>query len=327
MTLAVECRVVVKPRAAAVMDFQPRAEQDHQTTPTRIVNAMTVDVEDYFQVSAFEQYISRESWSKLPCRVEQNMDRILALFSDQGVKATFFTLGWIARRYPKIVSSIVEQGHELASHGWDHVRVTDQNSRQFAEDVRQTKCLLEDLGGVEVKGYRAPTYSINRSNLWAHDVLVEQGYQYSSSIVPMSHDLYGIPDAPRFAHKREGSDILEVPISTISLFGKNYSCGGGGWFRLYPYRVSRWAINHVNSVEQEPCVFYFHPWEFDPGQPRQAHLDLRTKFRHYLNLSKMEARISQLLTDFRWDKMNQVYFQHITKPSVAMTCDKFAAQS
>jgi len=276
------------------------------TTPT-VTNAITVDVEDYFQVSAFEQYVERDSWDNLPGRVEQSMDRILALFDEKQVKGTFFTLGWIAERYPEMVKRIVAEGHELASHGWEHVRVTEQDQNTFAQDVRRTKALLEDLCGQQIKGYRAATYSINKTNLWAHDVLANEGYEYSSSIVPIKHDFYGIPDAPRFAHRRDGNGLMEVPISTVSLLGRNYSCGGGGWFRLYPYQLSKWAINRVNQLEKESCVFYFHPWEIDPAQPRQANLDRKTQFRHYLNLDKMEERVAMLLSDFRWGRMDEIF--------------------
>ncbi len=272
-----------------------------------LVNAMTVDVEDYFQVSAFESYVDRKDWCTFKLRVEKNTDRILDMFSASDVKATFFVLGWVAKRYPGMVERIVAEGHELASHGWDHVRVVNHTREQFSADVRRTMHLLEDMSGVQVKGYRAPSYSINASNDWAHDALQEAGYLYSSSIAPIKHDLYGIPDAPRFAHRRGSKGILEVPVSTVVIAGRNVPCGGGGWFRLYPYALSRWAINQVNSVEKQSSVFYFHPWEIDPGQPRQAGIDRRTRFRHYINLASMESKVNALLHDFSWNRMDRIF--------------------
>ena len=273
-----------------------------------IRNAMTVDVEDYFQVSAFEGHIDRAQWDTLPCRVEVNTDRILALFAMAGVKATFFTLGWVAERYPALIRRIVDGGHELASHGYSHVRVTQQQPAEFRADVEKTKKLLEDIGGVAVKGYRAPSYSIGAGNLWALDELAEAGYRYSSSIYPVRHDLYGMPEAPRFAFRPRGeAGILEVPITTLRLGSRNLPCGGGGFFRLYPYAVSRWALRHVNQSEGQSGMFYFHPWEIDVGQPRQAGLGMKTRFRHYLNLGRMESRLRALLDDFNWDRMDRIF--------------------
>ena len=273
-----------------------------------ICNAMTVDVEDYFQVSAFEGHIDRAQWDTLPCRVESNTDRILALFEAAGVKATFFTLGWVAERYPALIRRIVDGGHELASHGYFHVRVTQQQPAEFRADVEKTKKLLEDIGGVVVKGYRAPSYSIGAGNLWALDELSDAGYLYSSSIYPVKHDLYGMPEAPRFAFRPRGeAGILEVPITTLRLGSRNLPCGGGGFFRLYPYAVSRGALRHVNRREGQSGMFYFHPWEIDPGQPRQPGLGLKTRFRHYLNLGRMESRLRALLDDFDWDRMDRIF--------------------
>jgi len=269
---------------------------------------MTVDVEDYFQVSAFEGHIDRAQWDTLSCRVEVNTDRILALFDAAGVKATFFTLGWVAERYPALIRRIVEGGHELASHGYAHVRVTQQQPAEFRADVEKTKYLLEDIGGVEVRGYRAASYSIGAGNLWALDELGEAGYRYSSSIYPVRHDLYGMPEAPRFAFRPRGeASILEVPITTLRVAGKNLPCGGGGFFRLYPYAVSRWALRRINDGEGQSGMFYFHPWEIDPAQPRQTGLDLKTRTRHYLNLGRMESRLQALLGDFAWDRMDRVF--------------------
>lgn len=275
----------------------------------QIQNAMTVDVEDYFQVSAFERYIDRGDWDRQECRVERNVDRILALFADHGVKATFFTLGWVAERYPALVRRMVEQGHELASHGMSHVRVTQQNRAEFKQDVTRTKALLEDVSGQEVIGYRAASYSIGADNLWALDVLKETGHLYSSSIYPIKHDLYGMPDAPRFAFRPVDGDFVEFPVTTVRIGNKNLPCGGGGWFRLVPYAGMRWAMQRVNEVDQESVIFYFHPWEIDPEQPRQQGIDAKTRFRHYLNLTRMEKRLSRLLGDFAWGRMDQVLFE------------------
>lgn len=271
-------------------------------------NAMTVDVEDYFQVSAFEKHIDRADWDRLPHRVEQNTHRILDLFNEHDVKATFFTLGWVAERYPDLIKRMVKEGHELASHGYSHVRVTQQTPAEFRADVIKTKMLLEDLSGVVIKGYRAASYSINESNMWALKILEETGHLYSSSIYPVKHDLYGVPDAPRFSFRPHGdSGILEIPITTIELFGKKLPCGGGGFFRLYPYPFSRWAINRINQQDGQSGIFYFHPWEIDVDQPQQRNIGMRTRFRHYLNLGKMHNRLSRLLHDFAWDRMDKVF--------------------
>ncbi|MDZ7803463.1 XrtA system polysaccharide deacetylase [Thiohalophilus sp.] len=274
----------------------------------RIKNAMTVDVEDYFQVSAFEPHIARKDWESLPCRVENNIERILALFEQKGIKATFFVLGWMAERYPHMVRQIHAQGHEVASHGYQHVRVVNQTPETFREDIIRTRALLEDTIGVPVIGYRAASYSIGRDNLWALDELQETGHQYSSSIYPIEHDLYGMPEASRFAFRhRDGQGLLEIPVTTVRIGQRNYPCGGGGYFRLFPYALSRWAIDRVNRHDGESAVFYFHPWEIDPQQPRQKGIGLKTRFRHYLNLSRMEGRLSRLLDDFQWDRMDRIF--------------------
>ena len=276
---------------------------------TEPVNAMTVDVEDYFQVSAFEAHVDKQQWDKIPMRVEKNVDRILALFDAHNTKATFFTLGWVAQRHPDMVRRIVDQGHELASHGWEHIRVTQQTPEQFREDVARTKSLLEDLSGTLVTGYRAASYSINSSNIWALDELANAGYLYSSSIVPIKHDLYGMPEAPRFSFEAAQGRLLEVPITTLPLMGRNINCGGGGWFRLFPYAFSRWALRKVNTEESQSGIFYFHPWEIDPDQPKLEGLAFKTRFRHYLNLSRMENRLKNLLQDFSWDRMDNIFLQ------------------
>jgi len=272
------------------------------------INAMTVDVEDYFQVSAFESYIAKEQWNTLPHRVERNTHKVLDLFKEKNIKATFFTLGWVAERYPDLIKRIVMDGHELACHGYEHIRVTEQTPEQFSNDVSKSKKLLEDLSGKEVKGYRAASYSIGANNLWALNVLQEVGFKYSSSIYPVKHDLYGIPDAPRFIYEPiENHNFKEIPITTVRFGDKNLPCGGGGFFRFYPYALSKWAFNRVNNQENESAIFYFHPWEIDPEQPRQHGLSLKTRTRHYLNLNRMENRIKRLLTDFKWDTMENVF--------------------
>ena len=271
-----------------------------------MTNAMTVDVEDYFQVSAFENHISRNKWDSMPVRVDKNTNRILDLFAEHDTKATFFTLGWVAERYPELVKRICAEGHELASHGMSHLRVTSQTRDAFRQDIDGAKKLLEDLSGLQVKGYRAPSYSIGKANLWAHEELEEAGYVYSSSIYPVHHDLYGFPQAPRHMFRcRE--KLLEIPITTLPVGKHNLPIGGGGYFRLYPYKFSQWAIRSVNENEKRPAIFYFHPWEIDPGQPRQKGAGLKSTFRHYLNLSKTEQRITRLLKDFNWGRMDHVY--------------------
>jgi polysaccharide deacetylase family protein (PEP-CTERM system associated) len=274
----------------------------------RIRNAMTCDVEDYFQVSAFAPYIDRASWPERECRVEANMDRILALYERHGVRATFFTLGWIAERYPNVVRRIVAGGHELASHGYGHLRASDQTRAEFANDIRSSKALLEDIGGQEVLGYRAPSFSIGRDNLWALDELLDAGYRYSSSIYPVVHDHYGMPEAPRFAFYPNGTDgLLEVPITTVQLMGRNLPAGGGGYFRLLPYALSRWMMAKVNADDRQPALFYFHPWEIDPGQPRPEGIGAKARFRHYINIDRMEQRIEALARDFAWDRMDRIF--------------------
>ena len=271
-----------------------------------LTNALTVDVEDYFQVSALAPHFDRGTWDAQPCRVERNVQRLLALFNETGARATFFTLGWIAERYPQLVRDIVAGGHELASHGYGHQRASEQSREVFGDDVRRAKALLEDLGGRPVQGYRAPSFSIGMGNLWAFDVLLEAGYRYSSSVYPVRHDHYGMPDAPRFPYESRPG-LLEIPITTTRLLGRNLPAGGGGYFRLAPYEVSRWALRRVNELDQRPAIFYFHPWEIDPDQPRVHEASLKTRFRHYVNLHKTESRLGQLLRDFRWGRVDEVF--------------------
>ncbi|MBB3117055.1 XrtA system polysaccharide deacetylase [Pseudoduganella violacea] len=273
-----------------------------------IRNAMTIDVEDYFQVSAFAPHIAREAWPSLECRVEANIDRILGILDAGQAKATFFTLGWIAERYPAMVRRIVAGGHELASHGYGHLRASDQDRAQFMQDISSSKAILEDIGGQAVLGYRAPSFSIGPGNLWALDALHEAGYRYSSSIYPIQHDHYGMPDAPRFAFYPNGKDgLLEVPITTVRLMQRNLPAGGGGYFRLLPYALSRRMMRRVNREDGQAAIFYFHPWEIDPQQPRPEGLGLKTRFRHYVNLGRMDQRIQALTRDFAWDRMDRIF--------------------
>jgi len=272
----------------------------------RISNALTVDVEDYFQVWALSPHIDRNDWDRMPCRIERNVDQILRLLSESNGKATFFTLGWIADRYPRLVRDIVSNGHELASHGYAHLRASEQTEEAFAADIRRAKGVLEDASGMAVHGYRAPSFSIGRTNLWAFDSLVEAGYRYSSSVYPVQSDHYGMPEAPRFPF-RVRDRLLEIPVTTTRLLGRNFPAGGGGYFRLAPYSVSRWAIERVNRVDRRPAIFYMHPWEIDPGQPRIDGVSLKTRFRHYLNLDRTETRLKSLLQDFHWDRIDRVF--------------------
>jgi len=272
---------------------------------------MTVDVEDWFQVSVFEGHISRDDWDTLESRVQLNTDRLLALFAERGVKATFFVLGWVAERYPALLRRIVDAGHEVGSHGFSHVRATQQTPAAFLEDVTRTKALLEDTCATPVRGYRAASFSIGRDNLWALDTIREAGYLYSSSIYPVRHDLYGMPEAPRFAFRCPRTGLLEVPISTLPILGRNLPCGGGGYFRLLPYAYFRWALARVNQREGRSAVFYTHPWEIDPGQPRQSGLALKSRFRHYTNLGRTEARLARLLGDFSWGRMDEIFLDGV----------------
>ncbi len=270
------------------------------------LNALTVDVEDYFQVSSLARHFPRSSWEDVPCRIERNMNRILDLFDECEARATFFTLGWIAERYPRVVREIAERGHELASHGYNHQRASAQTPDCFKSDVELAKVVLEDVAGVEVRGYRAPSFSIGEDNLWAHDCLAEAGYRYSSSIYPVAHDHYGMPDAPRFPFRLD-CGLVEIPVTTVRWLGRNWPAGGGGYFRLLPYGVSRWGIARVNREDARPAIFYFHPWEIDPGQPRVTAVDSKTRFRHYVNLERTEGRLRQLLQDFAWGRVDEAF--------------------
>jgi polysaccharide deacetylase family protein (PEP-CTERM system associated) len=271
-------------------------------------NALTIDVEDYFHVSAMTPYVARSDWERHDCRVEQNVERILAMLEEAGAHATFFTLGWVAERYPQLVRRVVDGGHELASHGFAHKRASEQSPEAFFSDIQLAKIVLEDIAGVEVRGYRAPSFSIGPDNAWAFECIERAGYRYSSSVYPVRHDHYGTPDAPRFTHDvREG--LLEVPVTTMRLFGRNWPAGGGGYFRLMPYAMSRWLLRRVNRVDQQPAIFYFHPWEIDDEQPRVPGIDARTRFRHYLNLHRTEHRLRKLLFDFEWGRVDEVLLE------------------
>lgn len=275
-------------------------------------NAMTIDVEDYFQVSAFDGHIARADWERWPARVEHNVERILELLDRHHVLATFFTLGWIAARHPALVRKVAAAGHEIASHGYAHQRVSDLSRQAFAADIVRSKHLLEDLCGQPVTGYRAPSFSIGAGNLWALESLHQAGYRYSSSIYPIRHDHYGMPDSPRFAwHPRGRAGVLELPLSTVRLGGRQWPAAGGGYFRLLPYAASRWALRQVNFRDGQAGIFYFHPWELDPGQPRPRGLGARTRFRHYLNLHRTAARLERLLQDFRWGRIDDIFLEPI----------------
>lgn len=271
------------------------------------VHAMTCDVEDYFQVSAFDGLFPSSRWSDIECRIPRNVDRALQLFSDHGARCTFFTLGWVAENFPEVVRRIVDNGHEIASHGMVHERVWSQSPERFRQDAAASKRLLEDTSGQEVSGYRAASWSIDTRTPWAHDILGEIGYEYSSSIYPVSHDTYGIPSARRHPHRVENGGIKEFPASTARIGGRNVPIAGGGYFRLFPLFLSRHFIKRHQDVESYPYVFYFHPWELDPGQPRVKAASAKARFRHYLNLENFEHRLKAILEDYQWDRMDALW--------------------
>lgn len=293
----------------------------------KLVNALSVDVEDYFQVSAFERCVERSAWDGYPLRVEQNTRVILALLEQRGVRATFFVLGWVAQRCPGLVLEIHRAGHEIACHGYGHQRVVTLSREAFRDDIRRSKGLLEDITGEAVAGYRAPSYSISLETPWAFDELVRAGFSYDSSVFPIRHDFYGIADWPRFpfslgrdaqgvwapvpegtagAAEVAGERLLEFPITTLELFGRRAPIAGGGYFRLFPYRFTRWGLNRINELERRPFIFYLHPWELDPGQPRMENAALKSRLRHYLNLGKTRDRLARLLDDFRFAAVRDV---------------------
>ena len=275
-----------------------------------IVNALTIDVEDYFQVSAFAPHIRRSEWDTMECRVERNVERILALLAEANASATFFTLGWIAERYPGLIRRIADGGHEIASHGFAHERASAQPPKEFLADIGLAKAIIEDVTGRDVRGYRAPSFSVGASNAWAFDAISEAGYRYSSSIYPIRHDHYGMPDAPRFAHEvRPG--LLEIPVATVRVLRSNWPAGGGGYFRLLPYSLSRWSIRRINARDRQPAMFYFHPWELDPDQPRVRGTNAKTRFRHYVNLHRTAPRLTRLFRDFRWSRVDRVFLSGV----------------
>ena len=275
-----------------------------------VLNAMTVDVEDFFHVSAFESVISPEQWKDYQPRVDKNTRTLLDMFAKHKVKSTFFVLGWVAERYPELIKEIHAQGHEVASHGYAHRRATEQTREEFTADVTRSKNHLEDLLGEELTGYRAPSFSIGYDNEWAFEVLADLGFQYSSSTYPVKHDLYGTPDWPRFAYMRK-EGIIEIPIPTHKVMGRQTPIGGGGYFRLYPYTLTKSLISGYLKKEKQPYSFYFHPWEIDADQPRMVNAPLKSKFRHYVNLNKTQGKLERLLNDFSWGTMKDVY--NITK--------------
>ena len=272
------------------------------------MNALTFDIEEYFQVSAFEGVIDRSEWDNWESRVEFATNRILDLLAENFTKATFFTLGLIAEKHPQLIQRIVAEGHELGCHGYQHIRITEQTPEEFRADIKHAKAVLEDVSGVRLEGYRAASFSINKTNFWAFGEIAQAGFAYSSSVYPVKHDLYGIPDAPRIPYRPVADvDLVEIPVSTVRLFGRNLPAGGGGYFRLYPYAVTKRLLHAVQNKDGMSANMYFHPWEFDPDQPRPEGVSAKTQFRHYLNQDKSLDRLSRLLRDFSWSTMRDVY--------------------
>lgn len=271
------------------------------------LNALTVDVEDYFQVAAFEKTVSKEQWENFPRRFSDNTEKLLNLFAEYSYKATFFVLGWIAERDPKLIRRIAEAGHEIASHGYDHQLVYRSDEKKFREDIRRTKELLQKITGRAIFGYRAPSWSLTARTPWAHRVLVEEGYRYDSSVFPIRHDLHGSPGARRDIHRieTEAGTIIEFPPAVLRLFGHNFPTGGGGFFRLYPYGLTRFMLRAINARER-PFTFYIHPWEIDPEQPRIPDASWKSRFRHYVNLKRTESKLRRLLADFQFATMQEV---------------------
>jgi polysaccharide deacetylase family protein (PEP-CTERM system associated) len=270
-------------------------------------NALSIDVEDWFHVGAFEKVISRDNWRSLECRVERNTDALLQMFDDADIKATFFTLGWVAERCPQLMRRIAAEGHELGNHGSEHDRVFTFTPEQFAADIDRARKAIEDASGALVTGYRAPSFSIDQRTPWAHEVLADQGYAYSSSVAPVKHDHYGWAEAPRFAFRPvASSDLIEIPVTTAVFAGKRLAAGGGGFFRMLPYAFSRWAVRQVNGEDKRPAIIYFHPWEIDPGQPRVAKAPIKSKLRHYSRLKAMAPKLKRLMRDFQWGRLDAI---------------------
>lgn len=275
----------------------------------RRLNAMSVDVEDYFHVHAFADLIDRSSWDDFPARVETNTYRLLNLMADMRASGTFFMLGWVADRFPKLVQAIVADGHELASHGHAHQTIQCQDRTQFRQDVRRSKAILEDISGISVRGYRAPSFSIRQDTWWAYDILEEEGYVYSSSVYPISHDHYGMPEASRVPFYPRQTNFLEIPLTTVRVLRRNWPAAGGGYFRLLPYGASAWSMRRVHKADGIPCVFYCHPWEVDPDQPRIRQARFKSRMRHYLNIERMHARLERLMRDFAWGRIDEVFLK------------------
>lgn len=289
-----------------MQDVQPESfvAADRENAP---LNAMSVDIEDWFQVGAFETVIDRADWDGLECRAESNTDRVLEIFDNADVKATFFTLGWVAERYPDLIRRIVDAGHELASHGYDHKRVFTLSEEEFASDLQRTRTILQEISGQTITGYRAPSFSIDKRTPWAHQILAEQGYKYSSSVAPINHDHYGWAESPRFAWKPvAGSDLIELPVTTVSALGRNLAAGGGGFFRLLPYPIYDWAIRRLHRNDGRGAIFYFHPWEIDPDQPRVPGASVKSRLRHYSQLSAMKGKLEHVLKDHHWGRVDEL---------------------
>jgi len=279
------------------------------------VNAMTVDVEDYFHVQAFAGVISPTDWECYPSRVERNTLRLLEIFDRRQVRGTFFVLGWVAEKFPWLVQAIGKAGHRVGCHGYAHRLVYEGNETDFRNDLRRARRTIEDLIGVSVTSFRAPSYSFTSETLWAFEVLGEEGFEYDSSIFPVIHDYYGIPDAPRFPYIRRlesGKQIREFPPSTLRVFGNNMPVAGGGYLRLFPYELTTWAIRYLNETERQPAMVYLHPWEIDPDQPRIS-ASLWSSFRHYTNLGSTETKFQKLLNDFSWAPMEEVLFETLAR--------------
>lgn len=275
-------------------------------TKSAVVNAMTVDVEDYFHVSVFDKTVPRLRWDTLESRVRINTEHLLTLFDEVDVRATFFVLGWVAEKFPDLIRRISSHRHEIASHGYGHRLVYQQTRREFLEDVRRARQVLESATGLPVTGYRAPSFSITRDCLWALDVLIDEGFRYDASIFPIHHDRYGIPNSPQrpYIIKRALGSLVEVPGSTVRLGPLNLPVAGGGYFRILPYSWTKWGISRINQ-EAQPAIFYLHPWEIDPGQPRLPAQWLG-RFRHYTNLNKTETSLRRLLKDFHFAPVRSV---------------------
>ena len=272
-----------------------------------LLNAMSVDIEDWFQVGAFETVIDRADWDQLEHRVERNSEAVLELFDEAGIKATFFTLGWVAERYPALMQKIAAAGHEIANHGYDHARVFTLTPDQFRDDLDRSRKILQDTSGQKVVGYRAPSFSIDQRTPWAHEILAEQGYAYSSSVAPINHDHYGWAGSPRFAWKPvEQSGFIELPVTTVKLGNRVFAAGGGGFFRLLPYPLYERSIRKMHNDDGRGAIFYFHPWEIDPGQPRVGNAPIKSKLRHYTNLRHMRAKLLRAGQDFKWGRVDEL---------------------